>query len=528
MDDLDDYILALADNQTENGGKSNSRGSKSRRSTESRGTKRYVSEDEDSDDVDVGDASEDDDDEDSDEEIDEYGPDLYKDEEDKRRLLALPEVEREQILSERSEERQRNLERLEVRKLLKDGRKDDSKRRSTRTKETGASRALTELARRREEKKNTHTRSSRRESMSPDRKRRRRSRSRGSSDDGYSVSESESEEDQKKDIKRTPTLDEINAITLTRRMVESWIHTPFFEETAVGCYVRLFIGPDPQTKTPVYRLCEIVDVIPWHKTYKVAEGVWSNKAVKARHGKAQKPFPMDIISNGTVTQQEYARFLTTIEVEKGRKPNADDIENKKESLKAAREYILNDKEVADMIAKKRELNNTISNVAMEKAMLHTKLEQARSDENHAEVDRIQRQITDLEERATNTTSAGKLNIWADLNKKNREKDKVEMKEAEKIALIARKKLGAVATDPFARRRTTPKLVHTPGSGTPNSAGTPTVSTPNPTAEDENAIINPTISEEAVAIGQSTSTQSGYEQLVSKVAIDIDLGFDDDD
>lgn len=60
--------------------------------------------------------------------MDEYGPDLYKDEEDKRRLLALPEVEREQILSERSEERQRNLERLEVRKLLKDGRKDDSKR----------------------------------------------------------------------------------------------------------------------------------------------------------------------------------------------------------------------------------------------------------------------------------------------------------------------------------------------------------------------------------------------------------------
>lgn len=43
-----------------------------------------VSEDEDSDDIDVGDASEDDDDE-SDEEIDEYGPDLYKDEEDKRR-----------------------------------------------------------------------------------------------------------------------------------------------------------------------------------------------------------------------------------------------------------------------------------------------------------------------------------------------------------------------------------------------------------------------------------------------------------
>lgn len=44
-----------------------------------------VSEDEDSEDLDVRDVSEDDEDEDSDEELDEYGPDLYKDEEDKRR-----------------------------------------------------------------------------------------------------------------------------------------------------------------------------------------------------------------------------------------------------------------------------------------------------------------------------------------------------------------------------------------------------------------------------------------------------------
>lgn len=44
------------------------------------------------------------------------------------RLQALPEVERERILAERSEERQRNLERLEVRKLLKDGRREDATR----------------------------------------------------------------------------------------------------------------------------------------------------------------------------------------------------------------------------------------------------------------------------------------------------------------------------------------------------------------------------------------------------------------
>lgn len=105
-------------------------------------------------------------------------------------LLALPEVERERILSERSEERQRNLERLEVRKLLNDGRREDTTRRkyhtchirflldwrfvlgSTRAKGSGTSRALNELTRRREEKHKSRSKRGRR-SPTPERKRTR-------------------------------------------------------------------------------------------------------------------------------------------------------------------------------------------------------------------------------------------------------------------------------------------------------------------------------------------------------------------
>lgn len=109
-------------------------------------------------------------------------------------MLALPEVERERILSERSEERQRNLERLEVRKLLNDGRREDTTRRkyhttpsihyaqsnnsffrclgSTRAKGSGTSRALNELTRRREEKHKSRSKRGRR-SPTPERKRTR-------------------------------------------------------------------------------------------------------------------------------------------------------------------------------------------------------------------------------------------------------------------------------------------------------------------------------------------------------------------
>jgi RNA polymerase-associated protein RTF1 len=55
----------------------------------------------------------------------------------------------------------------------------------------------------------------------------------------------------------------------------------------------------------VYRLCQIIDVVPWHKTYKVTDNAWSNKALKVKHGKAEKDFPMDIVSNQLVTQVQY-------------------------------------------------------------------------------------------------------------------------------------------------------------------------------------------------------------------------------
>lgn len=45
-----------------------------------------------------------------------------------------------------------------------------------------------------------------------------------------------------------------------------------------------------------------MDVVPWHKTYKVTDNAWSNKALKVKHGKAEKEFPMDIVSNQLVTQ----------------------------------------------------------------------------------------------------------------------------------------------------------------------------------------------------------------------------------
>ena len=45
-----------------------------------------------------------------------------------------------------------------------------------------------------------------------------------------------------------------------------------------------------------------IEVIPHHKKYSISSEIWSNQALLVKHGKAEKAFTMDIISNQPVTQ----------------------------------------------------------------------------------------------------------------------------------------------------------------------------------------------------------------------------------
>ncbi|PHZ14865.1 plus-3-domain-containing protein [Rhizopus microsporus ATCC 52813] len=380
-----------------------------------------------------------DDDEDM-EDIDEYGPDLYKDEEDRKRLQALPEVERERILAERSEERQRNLERLEVRKLLKDGRREDITRRSARAKGSSTSQALSELARRREEKNRVRSKRGRNEVSSTSDSRKRRKRYEDQSDYEYSADESPASEDdaEEKAKKRVPQLEEFQSACISRSMIEKWLFAPFFENLVLDGFVRIYIGQDPQKKVPVYRLCQVMEIVPWHKIYTIGENTSCNQALKLKHGKAEKIFTMDIISNQPITQHEYSRFIATLEHDKVRVPSMDHIKQKVEDIKNAREYVLNDKEVNEMIERKRAVKGSSMNAVMEKAQLMARLQHAESNNDTEQVMKLTKELKELEER-TFSAEAQKQSVWADINSRNREKDRIEAHQAELREKEARRK-----------------------------------------------------------------------------------------
>ncbi|RUP51702.1 hypothetical protein BC936DRAFT_146392 [Jimgerdemannia flammicorona] len=457
------------------------------------------------------------------------------------RLAALPEVEREQILNERAEKRQEMLERKQIKqqiklKMLKEGKGDDSSRRSSRAKDTTRatqSRGLTELKRRREEKS---TRSSHRRhgSESPERRKRRRSRSIGSDDEyGSESQESEEEEDGKKS-KRLPTLDELNSIRLPRTSLEKWMHAPFFEKTVIGCFTRIMLGMDPVSKARVYRVTEITDVADYNKSYRV-ETQLTNKCLTLKHGKAIRNFTMDIISNQAFTQSEYTRYLTTLENESVRPPTLEHVDSKREDLAAAQAYVLTDKEVEDMIQKKRALSNVPNNVAAEKAQLLTRIEQAKDDGDDEAIRRLEARVRQIENLTAGGSGHEQLDAWAKLNKKNRGRDQVDLRVAEKKQVEERRKLiGANALDPFARRKTQPVLVHTPMQAPDLKAANPTGASGTATASSVPpgsalallSISVPRLSETAQALARAARPMSKYEEMVAEQDLDVDL--DDDD
>ena len=210
----------------------------------------------------------------------------YKSYADKAEIMAMTEVEREMLLEERNLEKDRSMQNRLLRQLvsndeqrkkkrsasaadLEEGQRKTSRVRTklggTRVGETNA--ALDTLKTRRAEKSE---RTRRREE---DRERRRdRSPSyRDDEDDRDGDSDVEwARPSKSKARSRTPEirdsapaeLADIERVRLSRSRFGQVCFYPGFEQAITGCFVRISIGPAPETGQPVYRMAIIKGELP--------------------------------------------------------------------------------------------------------------------------------------------------------------------------------------------------------------------------------------------------------------------------
>eukprot|EP00850_Spirogloea_muscicola_P006218 SM000029S10513 [mRNA] locus=s29:507232:511556:- [translate_table: standard] len=247
-----------------------------------------------------------------------FGSDLYKSKEDKRKLMAMTELEREMILAERAEQREQL---LTTKRLQKAAEKKEAERAREREQEreqeheerdqepppppvsrgrasargdtprTAKESALHELVARRQRSqqeppargggRSTRRTGVREDSYSPPDESDSESRSgreeeeeaassstsRGRRSDGGGRElgagvRSDDDDDEDDDEGRgEPDVmpEDLLSIVVRRHKLIKWFQEPFFEELIVGCLVRLGIGTSG-SGVAVYRVCEVVAV----------------------------------------------------------------------------------------------------------------------------------------------------------------------------------------------------------------------------------------------------------------------------
>lgn len=272
---------------------------------------------------------------------------LYYSSKEKQEIMGMPEIQREELLSERAQQVDRHNQDLALRRLLASREReekraaakqakrkagsaglDENQRKSSRQKTTlggrkvGETSAAIDAYKRQREQKGKRDELRRRDPTSS----RRRSRTPGSE---VSDEDGEAESDLELDdrVGRSPSipkddppaeLRDINRARVGRTNFAQVCFYPGFEQAITGCYARVNIGPNNETGQNDYRLC-LIEGFNQGKPYAI-EGAngrpfVTDQYAKLAHGKAVRDFPFIACSDSAVTEAEYSRYRKTMAIE---------------------------------------------------------------------------------------------------------------------------------------------------------------------------------------------------------------------
>ena len=248
---------------------------------------------------------------------------MYISHAEKAEIMALPELEREQIIADRMTEidhqrqnrllRQlvKNEERKEVKKKRSAGTADleDDSRKTTRQRTGKGETAMDSLRRARAEKqKRREDAERRRDAYSP---RRELSPGRDESDDDFGRAGTRTPEPEVERDLPPAELRDYERVRLGRNEFAQVCFTPGFESAITGCFIRIALGPHPETGIEQYRMA-LIKGFTTGRPYAVTGPNGSfvtDQYVRGAHGKAVKEFPFIAASSGRFTDvSEYLNY----------------------------------------------------------------------------------------------------------------------------------------------------------------------------------------------------------------------------
>lgn len=135
--------------------------------------------------------------------------------------------------------------------------------------------------------------------------------------------------------------EQLERIRLTRNRLESWIEEPFFEETVVGCFVRVSIGQD--SGEPIYRVAEVVGVTEGSLPYTLSGGkAQTKKRLLLEIAGSRRAFHVTFVSNSDFGVDELRKYRRLLEERLLPRRTVRQIEAKVAQLLRAKHYVYNE------------------------------------------------------------------------------------------------------------------------------------------------------------------------------------------
>ncbi|RPA87941.1 plus-3-domain-containing protein [Ascobolus immersus RN42] len=464
----------------------------------------------------------------------------YKDEADKARLMAMSQLEREEELASRAEVIAREQQDRSLKALLKHRKERkpasfdiaESTRRSTRTGVLPKSKDATKAGQLADIRKSREEKGSGKKAELTDRAVEAKKL--------VEVLELEVEE-------REITVEDLNKCKIGRSGFHKLVDYPGFEEAVQGSFVRVSLW-DSVRKTNTYRIAQIKS-FSTGKVYDVMnDNRKTDQYLQLVQGKAERQFPMNMMSDGKFTESEFRRYKAQMEFDKVPLPKLSFLEKKKHDLRRLDAYVLKPDEIDALITRRNRFKINVFELNLERASLVQKIKtlQAKgalydnSDEIAKAEERIQ-EIDSIKERNrgnTHTKEMENQERLAELNEKNRKRNRIEIRQAELAERAVRRQAALdpnAPQNPFLRVKTKVRTMYNIEDDNAKAKEKAAEKAEGDAKEDDTKM--PTAKE---VLEKAKEEQKGPLLNISKAAtsgdsliasldlgIDDDLGFDDD-
>lgn len=456
---------------------------------------------------------------------------LYYSAKDKEEIMAMPEIQREQILSERAQEVDRHNQDLALRRLLasrereearrakKNKRKasmaglEDGQRKSSRQKTTLGGRKVGEASGAIEAYKRQREQKGRR-----DERRLRDSKTKDqrplSKDGGVSDVDAEGESEVEWDdrAERSPSipkddppaeLRDIRRARVGRSNFAQVCFYPGFDDAISGCFVRVNIGPNRETGRNEYRLCQIkrfTEGRPYAMEAPNGRSFVTNQYTVVAHGKAEREFPFIACSDSSFTEAEFNRYRQTMAVEDCKMATKSMLAAKVGDINRLLNHQFTKEELDEKLRKQGSLDTKMK--VFKRMELEKTLKIAKAAGDDDEVERLQVKLAELstpklafgtslsrpqQAKRTEQERLAEINLRNQrLNYENVRRAQLEEKKASRKAAAAVARGEAPPMDPFMRVRTRAKT-HYDVNGTKPEDNRSRNGTPVTMTDSENAI-----------------------------------------